>query len=208
MKIEVDDEIFSKLAKDLKTTPENVVKIFLDHASDLPHSVWIDAIQEKSSLDNALKKLMKNAEVAFTLGDLIEKIVGDHDYIIDDGGYLLEEGIIWVSISFLEGTVLNMGSITLQFGKDPGIVAIEYVDPVEIDNIGELVGIIEEDLDDSDPTFDLDTHDEVSLEHTGDSIVITVQINWKDELNLPRVAEIDEIMRKIKEIILENKSLS
>ncbi len=28
---------------------------------------------------------MTNSEIAFTIGKLIEEIVGDHEYIIDDG---------------------------------------------------------------------------------------------------------------------------
>ena len=113
MKISVDEKLFLKLAKDLKTTPENIIKIFLEHASNLPHSVWIDAIQENSSLDKALDKLMTNSEVAFTIGSLIEEIVGDHEYIIDDGSYDIEKGIINFNIIFLEGGNESMNEILL-----------------------------------------------------------------------------------------------
>lgn len=53
MKVEIDDNLFAHLAEKLKTTPENTVKVFLDHASNLDHSVLLNAVQENSSLDNA-----------------------------------------------------------------------------------------------------------------------------------------------------------
>lgn len=92
----------------------------MEHAKDLPHSIWLDAIQEDSSLDNALEKLMKNAKPAFTIGHLIESIVGNRDYVIDDGDYNLVKGTVWFNVGFLEGDRGEIDSILFQFGSDSG----------------------------------------------------------------------------------------
>lgn len=200
MKIEVKDELFSKLAKDLKTTPENVVKIFLDHASDLPHSVWIDAIQENSSLDNALEKLMKNAEVAFTLGDLIEKIVGDHDYIIDDGDYNFEKGLFWFNIAFLEGDKGEINSLHLQFGNDSGeIITASIQDLVLEKNVNEFLDEINTTIDgfvDVDHEF---TFEYEWIEHN--YLTFSIQIDTSEILDLPKVKDLEGMVKKIKKII-------
>ena len=61
----------------------------------------------------------------------------------------------------------------------------------------------ENELDETDPTFDLDRADSVSLIDNGEYLSIELQINWNHPLNLPRVAEIDEMMRKIKNMIFD-----
>lgn len=63
MKIEIDDELFSDVAKRLETTPENVIKVFLNHAKNLPHAVLSNANQKASSLDTALENLMVNLDL-------------------------------------------------------------------------------------------------------------------------------------------------
>lgn len=122
MKIEVSDNLFSDLAKKLETTPENVIKVFLDHAKNLPHPVLLNAIQKTSSLDTALEKLLDNAESAYLIGDLIQEIIGEHDYVIEDSGYNLEEGTFWLLANFLEGDKGILDSAHLQFGKNAVIM--------------------------------------------------------------------------------------
>lgn len=205
MKIEVDDEKFFKFAKDLKTTPEELMLALVKHTPDMAIQARNEVINGRP-LDVQLEDLFENALPGMVLNDLIRDIVGEHEYVIDDGGYSREDGIIWLQVSFFEGTVLNMGSITLQFGKDPGMVALEFVDSFETDE--DLAGIaneIEDELDTTDPTFDLDHFDSVEFDDNGESIAITMQINWKEEFDLPRIAEIDEIMRKIKKSLLSHK---
>jgi len=140
--------------------------------------------------------------------DVIPYIVGEHKYVIDDWGYNMEGGIVWVLVVFLEGSVLNMGTVQLQFGKDPGIVAMETLDkypknlPFE-----ELAGAAEDNLDETDLIFDLDRGDSVSLIDEDEYLSIELQINWNHPLNLPNVAMIDKMMRKIKDMIFDPKSL-
>ncbi len=207
MKIEINDVKFNELAQDLKTTPENLVKLLIEHAKNMPVQAVNEVIHGKP-LENQLTDILDNALPGLVLNDVIKTIVGEHEYIIDDGDYSLDEGIIWLQISFLEGTVFNMGSITLQFGKDPGIVALEYMDNVRSDLDLELLKTeIEDSLDDTDPTFNLDRGDFIELDYNDDTtLAITLQINWKEQLNLPRAAEIDEIMRKIKKKVSSSES--
>lgn len=205
MKIEINDEGFYDLASDLKVSPEKLVDALISHAKHMSIHARNDIINGRP-LDDVFEDLFENALPGLILNNLIRDIVGEHEYVIDDGDYSREDGIVWVQVSFLEGTVLNMGSITLQFGKDPGMVTLEFIDSFEIDgNLGEIAGEIEDDLDDSDPTFDLDHFDSVGLDDDGENIVITLQINWKEEFDLPRIAEIDEVMRKIKEKLYSYK---
>lgn len=50
MKIEVNDELFSDLAKKLETTPENVIKVFLNHAKNLPHPILSNSNKNRSKI--------------------------------------------------------------------------------------------------------------------------------------------------------------
>ena len=202
MKISVDEKLFLKLAKDLKTTPENIIKIFLEHASNLPHSVWIDAIQENSSLDKALDKLMTNSEVAFTIGSLIEEIVGDHEYIIDDGSYDIEKGIINFNIIFLEGGNESMNEILLQFGSDSGeLISASMNDLVLDKDVGEFLDEIYYVLDELDDEYEFD------FEWLDNKyLTFTIQIDTSEILNLPKVDDLDKIVKKIKEIIKSHNS--
>ena len=118
MKIEVSDDIFSELAEKLETTPENIIKVLLEHAKNLPYPVILNAVQKTSFLDSALEKLMDNAEPAYLMGSLIEKIVGDCDYFIGDSDYDFKEGTFWFEVDFLEGDKGIIESAHLQFGKN------------------------------------------------------------------------------------------
>jgi len=205
MKIEIDDNVFSELAKDLKTTPENVVKVFLDHAKDLPHSVLLDALQENSSLDNALEKLMKNAEVAYTFGDIIEKITGDRDYIIGEGDYDLKEGTFWFVVDFLEGDKGEIDSIHLQFGKNSGEIISASIKDLVLDK-----GVEEynEQLDEILHEF-VDENYTVSFEHEWlekNWLTFTIQIDTTEILDLPKVADLEKMVQKIKDLIRSHDS--
>ena len=198
MKIDIDDELFSELAKDLKTTPENVIKVFLDHAADLPHSVWLNAIQENSSLDATLEKLMKNAETAFTVGELIEKIVGDREYIVEHGDYNIEKGIINFNIDFLTGGDEDIDSILLQFGNDPGEIISASIEDLVLDKdlndfIDEIYFIIDEFVD-----------DEYNFEYEwieNNHLTFLIQIDTTESLDLPKVDDLDKMIKKIKKVI-------
>ncbi len=122
MKIEVNEGLYSDLAKELDTTPENVIKIFLDHAKNLPHSVLSNANQKNSSLDTALENLMDNAEPAYLMGEIIQEIVGKRDYFVEDSGYDFEAGTFWFQIDFLQGDKGILSSAHLQFGKNAVIL--------------------------------------------------------------------------------------
>ena len=202
MKIDIDEKLFLKLANDFKTTPENIINIFLGHVSNLPHSVWLDAIREDSSLDNSLKKLMDNSEIAFTMGELIKEIVGNHEYVINDGDYDLEKGIIFFTIDFLEGGHEHMNSILLQFGSDSGgIISASMNDLVLDKDINEFmdeIHLILEELGDN-SEFEFDWMDEKYL-------TFTIQINSSEILNLPKIDDLDKIVKKIKKTIKSHES--
>ena len=202
MKIEIKDEEFNELAQQLKTTPENVMKIFLDHAKSLPYyPVILEAIQKDKSLDSTLEKLIQNAAPAFLVGDLIKEIMGVHEYSFEDDGYSLKDGIIWFEIS--PGPDLAMSSLLLQFGSDPGIVATEYLDDLELDTeLEALESEIWEKVARCRIFDDDDNHGHISFDLDG-YFSYTLQIDTPGKfLNLPRVDEIDEVMQKIKKIIL------
>ncbi len=206
MKIEIKDNEFTDLAKELKTTPENVVKIFLDHAKHLHHKVLLDAIQEGSSLDAAMEKLMKNAEVAFNVGELIGEIIGYRDYLIDDSGYNMEKGTVWFHVSFLEGEKGHIDSILLQFGSDPGIVATASIKKIKLDkDMNEIETEIYDAID-----YSGDDYDQLNFSWDWiDENFLTweLQIDTPGEfLNLPKVDEVETIMKKIQEIILSHKT--
>lgn len=201
MKITINEPKLVSIASDLKVSPNKLVKSLIKHAGQMSIHARNDVTSGRRTLDEVMTDLFANALPGLILNDLIREIVGEHEYVIDDGGFSREEGIIWVLVEFLKGTVLNMGSITLQFGKDPGIVATEYIENIQVDeDLDEMASEIEDEINEKDPVFDLDRFDSISLYDDGDgAVTIELQINWKDMLDLPRVAEIDEIMREIKE---------
>ena len=206
MKVEINDAEFDELAEKFHTTPESLIKSMIHHVKYMSIHAKNDIINGRD-LDDVFMGLFEDALPGILLNDVIRNIVGEHDYVIDDGDYDMEAGIIWVDVSFLEGTVLNMGAAKLQFGKDPGIVATEYLEKYPEDlNFGEVANDAENDLDETDPTFDLDRGDSVEITDIDGSLYIFLQINWDDPLNFPRIAEIDEMMRKIKDMIFDSKN--
>ena len=177
MHIEINDTEFDKLAEEFNITPENLIRSMIRHAKDMSIHAK-NEIRNGKDLDDVFSGLFEDALPGILLNDVIQNIVGEDDYVIDDGDYNMEGGIIWVDVSFLEGTTLNMGTVKLQFGKDPGIVAMETLDkypknlPFE-----ELASAAENELDETDPTFDLDRGDSVSLDDDGDYLFIILQNN-------------------------------
>jgi len=200
MKIEVSDDLFKDLAKDLHTTQENVVKIFLDHAKDLPHTIKLDAVQEGNSLDSALEKLMRNAEPAFNMGEIIEKIVGDHDYEIDESGYDFEKGIIWFHVAFYGGDNSELDAIHLQFGDDAGVIVQSSINKITLTKDMEE---IEEEIYDAMYSY-VDEDDQGNFHYDwlkDDFLTFDIQIDTENTLDLPKVSDMDKMVRKIKKII-------
>ena len=206
MKIEINDSDFEKLAIEFKTTPENLIFSLIDHVKFLSVQVKNNIING-DDLDEVFAGIFEDALPGILLNDVIRNIIGEHDFIIDDGEYDSENGIIWIDVSFLEGTTLNMGSAKLQFGKDSGIIASEYLEEYPKDlNLEDATNYIETNLDKIDPIFDLESGDSVEITNEGDSLGIFLQINWDEPLNLPNIEEIDKIMIKIKNMISDSKN--
>lgn len=202
MKIEIDDGLFMELAEKLKTTPENTVKVFLDHANNLSHSIVLNAVQDGSSLDNALDKLMKNAEISFTMGSLFEEIIGDRNYEIGDGGYDLKEGIIYFHLSFLEGGDEEMDAILLQFGRDSGEVIEASISDLVLDKeIDDFLDDIYLVLDDLDEDYNF-TYEWIDGEH----LTFMLQIDTYGKFDLPKLDYVDGLIKQIKKIIIQHDS--
>ena len=196
MKIEVSDDLFSELAKKLETTPENVVKVFLDHAKNLPHSVIINAVQKTSSLDTALEKLMDNAESAYLTGELIHEIIGDREYSIGDSGYDIENGTFWFLIDLFEDDVGEIDGVHLQFGDNAVISGTFSIKDVILgkndSDLIEEINIIIEDVNYGEHvTYELDWLEE-NWAH------IEISIFTEETLDLPKISVLEEIAKKIK----------
>lgn len=199
MKIDVDDELFTKLANDLKTTPENVVRVFLEHAKDIPHSIRLASVQQDGSLDATLEKLMKHAEPALIFARILQDIVGERDYVIDDGGYDLHAGTFWFEVGFLEGDTGEIDSVHLQFGKDSGqIISASMKDLVIENDAGTFLDQI------YDVCYEFVDEDyEVTFEHDWiekDWLTFTIQIDTTPILDLPKIDDLEKMVKKIKEM--------
>jgi len=206
MKIEINDSDFEQLAIEFKTTPENLIYSLVHHVKFMSQHVK-NNITNGQDLDEAFMGIFEDALPGILFNDMIRNIVGDHDFIIDDGDYDSESGIIWVDISFLEGTVLNMATAKLQFGNDSGIVVSEYLEKYSKNlNLKEITNFLEHKLDEDDLVFDLESEDSIELIDYGESLGIFLQINWDEPLNLPSIEEIDKIMKKIKNLISDSTS--
>ena len=204
MKIEINDSDFEQLATEFKTTPENLIYSLVHHVKFMSQHVKNNIINGQD-LDEAFMGVFEDALPGILFNDMIRNIVGDHDFIIDDGDYDSDSGIIWIDISFLEGTVLNMATAKLQFGNDSGIVVSEYLETYSKNlNLKEITDFLEHKLDEDDPIFDLESGDSIEMTDYGDSLGIFLQINWDEPLNLPSIEEIDKIMKKIKNLISDS----
>ena len=204
MKIEINDPDFEQLSIEFKTTPENLIYNLVHHVKFMSQHVKNNIINGQD-LDEAFMGVFEDALPGVLFNDMIRNIVGDHDFIIDDGDYDSESGIIWVDISFLEGTILNMATAKLQFGNDSGIVVSEYLDKYPNDlNLKEITNFLERKIDENDLVFDLESGDSIEMTEYEDSLGIFLQINWDEPLNLPSIEEIDKIMKKIKDLILDS----
>lgn len=204
MKIEINDSDFEQLATEFKTTPENLIYSLVHHVKFMSQHVKNNIINGQD-LDEAFMGVFEDALPGILFNDMIRSIVGDHDFIIDDGDYDSDSGIIWIDISFLEGTVLSMATAKLQFGNDSGIVVSEYLETYSKNlNLKEITDFLEHKLDEDDPIFDLESGDSIEMTDYGDSLGIFLQINWDEPLNLPSIEEIDKIMKKIKNLISDS----
>jgi len=204
MKIEINDSDFEQLAGEFKTTPENLIYSLVHHVKFMSQHVKNNIINGQD-LDEAFMGVFEDALPGILFNDMIRNIVGDHDFIIDDGDYDSDSGIIWIDVSFLEGTVLNMATAKLQFGNDSGIVVSEYLEKYSKNlNLKEITNFLEHKLDEDDPIFDLESGDSIEMTDYGDSLGIFLQINWDEPLNLPSIEEIDKIMKKIKNLISDS----
>ena len=204
MKIEINDSDFEQLATEFKTTPENLIYSLVHHVKFMSQHVKNNIINGQD-LDEVFMGVFEDALPGILFNDMIRSIVGGHDFIIDDGDYDSDSGIIWIDISFLEGTVLNMATAKLQFGNDSGIVVSEYLETYSKNlNLKEITGFLEHKLDEDDPIFDLESGDSIEMTDYGDSLGIFLQINWDEPLNLPSIEEIDKIMKKIKNLISDS----
>ncbi len=195
MKIEVNDELFSDLAKKLETTPENVIKVFLDHAKNLPHPILSNANQKTGSLDTALKNLMDNAEPAYLMGEIIQKIVGDREYTVEDSDYDFEEGIFWFEIDFSQGDKGIIETAHLQFGKTAVILGTfsikNLVEKDQEDFTDSIDKIISDNIQEDDHhSFDVEWSDE-------NLAIVTIRIYTENILDLPKVSILEKIAQEI-----------
>lgn len=194
MKIEINEDLFSDLAKKLETTPENVIKVFLDHAKNLPHPILLKANQKTSSLDTALENLMNNAEPAYLMGEIIQKIVGDRDYIVGDSGYDFEEGTFWFEIDFLHGDKGIIEAAHLQFGKNAVILGTfsikNLVEKDHEDLTGSMDEIISNNTEEEQYSSEIEWLDE-------NLATVTISIYTENILDLPKVSTLEKIAKEI-----------
>ncbi|MGI0011308.1 MAG: hypothetical protein ACREAE_07905 [Nitrosopumilaceae archaeon] len=103
-----------------------------------------------------------------------------------------------------DDTDLTMSSLLLQFGTDPGIVATEYIDLKGLDiDLDVLESKIWEKIHECGVFGDPDYDGRITFDYDGSSLVCTLQIDTPGEfLNLPTVDEVDEVMKKIRKIVL------
>ena len=202
MKIEVNEDLFSDLAKKLETTPENVIKVFLDHAKNLPHPILLKANQKTSSLDTALESLMDNAEPAYLVGEIIQKIVGDRDYVVEDSGYDFDGGTFWFEIDFLQGDNGILSSAHLQFGKNAVILGTFSIK-----------NLVEKDHEDFTYSIDEIISNNTEEEHYSSEIdwidenlaTVTISIYTENILDLPKISILEKIARETITFFSSNK---
>ena len=198
--IHIDGSRFEELAERLKMTPEAVVDVFLDNLHNPPPCITTRAMNS-GSLKNSMEDLINNSEAAYTMGSLIKNVVGDRDYWIDESGYDVENGVFTFGLSF--GKEVAMDSVLLQFGDAPLELVSASVDDVVLDNDVDFLNEIHSVLD------DLDDEYEFSHEWVGDnylSFMIQIELIGMGALVLPKMDDVEPVVRKIKEIIKNHDS--
>lgn len=195
MKIEVDDELFEELAQKLDTTPEKIINILLDRAQNLPYTVILKAIQKNSSLYSALEELMKFAEPAYVMGSLIEKIVGDYDCEISDGGYNFDEGTFWFDIEFFQGDKNELDSAHIQFGNTAVTLVTfsikDLVSDTQSDKyLEEIESIVESNIDEE--------YELVPVTIEKNEMNFTLSIFSEEFFDIPKISEMEKIVKEIK----------
>ena len=198
--IHIDGSRFEELAERLKMTPEAVIDVFLDNLHNPPPCITTRAMNS-GSLKNSMEDLINNSEAAYTMGSLIKNVVGDRDYWIDESGYDVENGVFTFGLSF--GKEVTMDSVLLQFGDAPLELVSASVDDVVLDNDVDFLNEIHSVLD------DLDDEYEFSHEWVGDnylSFMIQIELVGMGALVLPKMDDVEPVVRKIKEIIKNHDS--
>ena len=133
---------------------------------------------------------------------LIQKIMGNLEFVISDYGKD-NEGTFWFFLAFGEGEPTNVGSIHVQFGKEPLILASSYFEDLildlELDELYvQIINIIKQHKAIEGSFFyniDFIPYDENFLDYQ-------LRIEVATDNDIPLFAEIDEIITKIKEVIL------
>ena len=136
---------------------------------------------------------------------LIEKIMGNLESVVSDYGKD-NEGTFWFILDFGESDPINVSSIHVQFGKEPLILTSNYFEDlildVELDYLYiQIVNIIKQyKVIESSFFFDVSF-----LSDDDNSLHYQLRIEVIDNNKLPLFADIDEIIRKINDIIISHK---
>ena len=181
-------------------TPEAVIDAFLDNLHNLPPSITTRAINS-GSLKNSMEELINNSEAAYTMGSLIRNVVGDRDYWMDGSDYYMENGVFTFGLSF--GEEVAMDSVLLQFGDAPTEVISTSVDDVVLDNDVDFLNEIHSVLDELDDEYEF-SHEWVDDNHL--SFTIHIGLIGMGALVLPKMDDVEPVVRKIKKIIKNHDS--
>ena len=198
--IHIDGDRFEELAERLKMTPEAVVNTFLDSLHNPPPCITIRAMNS-GSLKNSMEELLHNSEAAYTMGSLIRNVVGDRDYWIDESGYDMENGVFTFDLFFDKEVVMD--SVLLQFGNVPAEVVSVLVDDIVLDNDVDFLNEIHSVLDELDDEYEF-SHEWVGDNHL--SFTIHIGLIGMGALVLPKMDDVEPVVRKIKEIIKNHDS--
>ena len=198
--IHIDGGRFEELAERLKMTPEAVIDAFLDNLHNPPPCITTRAMNS-GSLKNCMGELINNSEAAYTMGSLIRNVVGDRDYWIDESGYEIEKGVFTFGLSF--GKEVAMDSVLLQFGDAPTEVVSALVDDIVLDNDIDFLNEIHSVLDGLDDEYEF-SHEWVDDNHL--SFTIHIGLIGMGALVLPKMDDVEPVVRKIKEVIKNHDS--
>ena len=197
--MEVDEGQFEELAKELGITPKEVVEAVLNRTKDLPWQVRREA--ERKSLDKALGTLWSNAHIAHMWGEEIRKIIGDREYFVGDGDIDLQKGTGWYEVDFLTGDDSEINSVHLQFGKYTWetVSASVYVvlddgklKDEAVEKIYELAYFV---------APDEDCPVELEQDYSDGYFSFSIMIYTTHHFSLPKFDEINDMVKKAKEII-------
>lgn len=203
MKIDIDDQKLNNLAMSLRTSPEILIKKLFEHVANFPQYATNEIYNRSSSLDNMLEIMIENSELGYTFDHLVKRTMQDRRYRIEYCDYDRDDGIIWVEINLIgNGGNESTSSIYLQFGNHPLIRVDGYIDNIKTDiNLSDL----EEEISDKIEFFPLieEAKDSsLDLELLDDTLQYTLEIEFEDALQLPKLSDVDDIMALVRETIL------